>query len=237
MATWLKNSPCPACGSHDNLGVYSDGSSWCWGCRKYTPPHNNIENLKTRLLQSKRKSNEVVLPDDITFDLPDVARNWIGKYKLSLSDLTKLQMMFSPHRELLIFPFRDEEGGLQAWIGRYFGEREKHPKYLTYGTKDFINLYPNKESSTVSVCEDVISAVKVSNYTNAMSLLGAHLNMTTALRLSKMYDKLVLWLDGNKYKDSLNFQQAYAPLYSEVKVIYTPNDPKDYSYEEISKHF
>ena len=32
----LYHAPCPDCGSKDNLGVYDDGHTFCFGCRKYT---------------------------------------------------------------------------------------------------------------------------------------------------------------------------------------------------------
>lgn len=32
---FVKHEPCPNCGSRDNLGRYSDGSGYCYGCRSY----------------------------------------------------------------------------------------------------------------------------------------------------------------------------------------------------------
>ena len=32
------NLPCPNCGSHDALALYSDGHTYCFSCETYTPP-------------------------------------------------------------------------------------------------------------------------------------------------------------------------------------------------------
>lgn len=34
-ATFVRHAPCPSCGSKDNLGIYSDGHGWCFGCGHY----------------------------------------------------------------------------------------------------------------------------------------------------------------------------------------------------------
>lgn len=34
-AKWVGHEPCPACGSRDNLGRYSDGHGFCFGCGRY----------------------------------------------------------------------------------------------------------------------------------------------------------------------------------------------------------
>src|SRR3954464_1138554 len=33
----IRHEPCPACGSRDNLGRYSDGHGHCFGCGHYDP--------------------------------------------------------------------------------------------------------------------------------------------------------------------------------------------------------
>ena len=41
MSEFVKHAPCPACGSKDNLAVYSDGHGHCFGCGHWIPPTDN----------------------------------------------------------------------------------------------------------------------------------------------------------------------------------------------------
>ncbi len=36
--SFVSKAPCDKCGSKDNVGVYSDGHTYCFGCHTYTPP-------------------------------------------------------------------------------------------------------------------------------------------------------------------------------------------------------
>lgn len=42
-STFLQYEPCPECGSKDNLGRYSDGHAYCFGCTHYEPPTEGYE--------------------------------------------------------------------------------------------------------------------------------------------------------------------------------------------------
>ena len=235
---WIKNTPCPKCHSKDNLGIWDDGSSWCFGCHAYTPPTKTIDNLKARLLRSKSVTKSgVMLPEDAWGMIPKVALEWLGKYHLTKEDIAKLNPLYSQSKDLLIFPFYDMDREIIAWQGRYFGANKNYPKYVTYGTKDMLSMFPGPEQTkTVSVVEDVISAIKVSKVTDTLALLGSYLSLKTANRLTRTYDHLVLWLDADKYKEAVATSSRLSPLFKSVKVIYTELDPKEYNAEEIKKY-
>lgn len=232
---WIENTGCPKCKSRDNLGLWEDGSSWCFGCHVYTPPTKSINNLKKRLLISnKKEKGGVYLPDDAYPPIPKKALEWLGKYSLTKEEILNLNLLYSQEKELLIFPFVNSDRELIAWQGRYFGDKKDYPKYLTYGAKDFLCLFPSKEGSkTVSVVEDVISATKVARHMDAIALLGSHLSLKTANRLARSYYELVIWLDSDKYKEAIKQQEALSPLFNSVRVIYTDKDPKEYTHDEI----
>jgi twinkle protein len=42
-STFLHHAPCSSCGSKDNLAVYTDGHSYCFGCGY----HTNGESMTT----------------------------------------------------------------------------------------------------------------------------------------------------------------------------------------------
>ena len=50
---YVKKSPCPECGSKDNLAVYSDGHAFCFGCHYRVPaPTEKKSKLKIQYSQS-----------------------------------------------------------------------------------------------------------------------------------------------------------------------------------------
>lgn len=234
MALWTRNTYCPNCGSKDNLGVYDDGSSWCWGCRKYTPPESQ-EVIKKIL--DKNKSSvitfNVILPEDAQPFLPEHAKRWLDKYHLTKEELHVLSPLYSFDRDLLIFPVYGPSGILM-YQGRYFGERKTHPKYLTYGSKDVLHIL-GKDSDKLVLTEDLISAVKVSTVQQAMPIWGSNIPLGIATRLSKRFKHLVIWLDMDKAKESLKQASTLSPLFESVKSVITELDPKEYNHEQIKQ--
>lgn len=234
MTHWIKNTECPNCGSKDNLGVYSDGSTWCWGCRKYTPPKSQ-EVIKSWLDKSKKNDSNinVKLPEDAQPFLPEHAKRWLSKYNLTKEELYVLSPLYSFDRDLLIFPVYGPSGILM-YQGRYFGEKERHPKYLTYGAKDVLHIL-GELSPRIVVTEDLISAIKVSSITTAMPLWGSNIPLRLATRLSERFSRLSIWLDMNKAKESLIMRSTLSPLFEQIDSIITPLDPKEYSHEQIAE--
>tara|TARA_Y100000590_G_scaffold470333_1_gene663822 strand:- start:592 stop:2229 length:1638 start_codon:yes stop_codon:yes gene_type:complete len=56
---FVAHEPCPKCGSRDNLGVYDDGHSWCFGCQTYThPPKQNGGGVKINLVQTTKNKKQ-----------------------------------------------------------------------------------------------------------------------------------------------------------------------------------
>lgn len=233
MAQWLKNTSCPHCGSKDNLGVYDDGSTWCWGCRKYTPPKSQ-EVVKKYLDKAKKPdfTKVVKLPEDAQPYLPEHAKRWLDKYNLTKEELAVLAPLYSFDRDLLIFPVYGPDDILM-YQGRYFGEKVKHPKYLTYGAKDVLHIL-GEPNDTIVVTEDLISAVKVSAHSSSMPLWGSNIPLEAATRLSKRFKRLGIWLDMDKAEESLKQRLTLSPIFEEVFSVITPLDPKEYSHEQIA---
>lgn len=233
MANWLRNTSCPNCGSKDNLGVYDDASTWCWGCRHYTPPTTEMR-LKS---MHKRKATQrgytsVTLPEDATKYLPEHAKRWLAKYDLTNEEISGCQVLYSFEKDLLIFPIYSGDGTLLMWQGRYFGDNEKHPKYLTYGAKDVLHIL-GPDTDTIVVVEDLVSAVKVARVTTVTPLWGSSIGLELATRLSKRFKHLVLWLDMDKASESLKMAYKHSVIFQSTRSVVTPLDPKEYSDGEI----
>ena len=63
-SSFVSHEPCPKCGSRDNLGVYDDGHTYCFGCQTYTHPEKSDSGgAKIKLVSTKKnKKQKDLLP-------------------------------------------------------------------------------------------------------------------------------------------------------------------------------
>ena len=60
----LRHEPCPNCGSRDNLGRYSDGHGFCFGCGYYEKPNTgNVVDIATKkpTIEAYQKADVIAL--------------------------------------------------------------------------------------------------------------------------------------------------------------------------------
>jgi hypothetical protein len=133
-----------------------------------------------------------------------------------------------------------KETTILFWQGRYFPQRK--PKSYSCGNINdniIINSYTGNIVDAFRDClvvvEDPVSAIKVSRVVDTLPLFGSHLSLQKAIRISKFYEHVVLWLDNDKTKDMINMQQRYKYLFKKVSVISTELDPKEYNTEKIKE--
>jgi hypothetical protein len=234
--TYVKHQPCPACGSRDNLAVYTD-HEYCFGCG-----HIEFYTYHPRRIGNVKESNEkiVSLPEDIAPYIPAVAESWIKKYDLTLRELYDNNVVWSDYRQLLIFPYFDEKHFLWGWQGRYFGDDPKHPKWTGKGNfKEQIKIYltRNKESSIIVLTEDIISTIKIQRLYNSSCLHGSYIDINKYSKIYNIYKpkEVVLWLDKDKQKESYLFSLQLNKIGIPSRVVSTNLDPKCYTTSEIKE--
>jgi hypothetical protein len=251
VARFVKHIGCPKCGSRDNLGIWDDGSKWCFGCKYFVRGETTVAAVERLRKVNAVDSPGIKLPEDITETLPEVARKWLSKYDLSWPVLRNHEIVWSPSRQLLIFPVSEfkpvskdrrlsyhisefKEDGLLMWQGRYFGEDPKHPKYISEGkTHEIIHLLGDLDNDHIFVVEDMVSAIKLSFLETVMPLFGCELGAKRANYLSRRFTTLTFWLDPDKRQSAMKQAFANKHLFKEVSVIYSDKDPKDYHFGEM----
>jgi hypothetical protein len=262
VSNFLHHTSCDNCGSSDANGVFDDGHTYCWSCNKatYDNSNRNLEEVAA-LLQTKPAVRDNSLPEDFTYTIPKEPYGWLKQYSLTNEEIINNKLGWSASRQLLIFPYygeiddnnaqtvgttnkQDKEGTKEAtilfWQGRYFPQRK--PKSFSCGNiNDNIIINRCSGSSLVNsrgclvVVEDPVSAIKVSRVADTLPLFGSHLSLQKAIRISKFYEHVVLWLDNDKTKDMINMQQRYKYLFKKIDIISTENDPKLYNTQEIKE--
>lgn len=240
MSNFLRHEHCPHCGSKDNLGVWDDGHKWCFGCGHYIPtPGGTFTKLKLKLkaVESKVSEYHIKLPTDSTNNIPPVGIQWLEKYQVFHTDIVKYGIKWSERAGGLILPVYDTtEQPIFYQIRRF----NNTPKYLTFGkVANHIPVFGAEnqditDTKTVVLVEDYISAIRVAYFAHCMPLFGSHINSELATRLSRMYDNLLIWLDADKYQESISFYAKYSYLFKNCMTIRTTMDPKEYAHYEIN---
>jgi ribosomal protein S27AE len=235
---FVRHNPCPKCGSRDNLAEFSDGHSYCFGCGfvffgdDSSRVYNYISSSNGGVGVSTGR--EISLPDDVDSYIPAVARFWLGNYGIKETEVIHNRLLWSEKKAYLVFPYFDKYGNLVSWQGRYFGDNPDHPKWIGKGNlKTLYHILPPRDSyDRIVVVEDIISAIKVGRSCPCMPLFGSQIGLERLIRLSKLTDRITLWLDYDK--------RSYAVSESskslvDCDVIITDLDPKEYLDEQIKE--
>jgi hypothetical protein len=238
MSRFLRHEPCGECGSSDAKGIYDDGHTYCWSCQARTSAKTTSAEQVASILLPTSQENKFDLPLDISKNIPNEPYQWLKGYGVTNDEIEIANIGWSEGRQMLIFPFYGEFESLLCWQGRYFPTRT--PKVFTSGYPDRHALIYNFDGLSgvpvVCVVEDCISALKVSRLVDSSPLFGANLSTHKALSLSRLYSKLIIWLDSDKYATAVKLSNQFKVLFDDVKVIYTEKDPKEYSTNEIKEY-
>lgn len=234
---------CPECrklgrdNSKDNLATYRDGHQWCFSCGYYVPAslEHRIRSTITRPDKGPRK---VELPFDASINIPANVMVRLGTWGLDEHLVKKHRFLWSETKRRLIMPVYGPDGELLMYQERSWDIGL--PKYLTNGlSSDILHiLYPEGEEddrSVVILTEDLVSAIKVSQYKPAMPLWGSDIPLKTIKRLASQFHVVGVWLDPDMklkaVKDVLRISQ-YVPAF----FVHSNLDPKFYSKDSIKEH-
>ena len=233
MARFVKHEACPSCGSRDNLGRYSDGSAFCFGCH-YTERANVSPFVGERNGQAKEHGTGVRLPEDAGH-LDGKGLGFLAQYELDGAAVVRAGLRWSPYWEQLLFPLHDEDGKLCCVQARNFNvKRAAKAKYYNVGDKSESCTYYGS-TDTVVLVEDCVSAIKIGMVETGFPLLGTSITRERLRWLSKRFKRIIVWLDADKYREARDIADAAKLLGVVVKTVYTEHDPKTYSIEQIKE--
>lgn len=236
MAKFSHHEPCSSCGSRDNLGRYSDGSAYCFGCG-YTERGSKSPFVGERDGKTERDDDRVRIPEDATGTIGDPrAVEWLAKANVTMPEAIRAGILWSPFWEQLLIPFYDRDGQLCCIQAKNFNtERARKAKYYNTGDKNESFTKYGVHASTLVLTEDALSAIRCGRFVSGMPLLGTSITRDKLAILRKQYDRLIVWLDADKWRESREIADAGKLLGFTTKTIYTEQDPKSYSDEEIKE--
>ena len=236
MSHFLYHEACPRCGSRDNLARYSDGGGYCFGCKYY---ERGIKLPWEQVDESTGDSSDggaQAAYEAATRTIGEDGLHWLSHYEMGPKDAILHLWKWNPKTRELLFPLWDKEGKLVCLQAKNFDpERKSKAKYFNRGDKErHWTIYENfLLTGTLVLTEDIVSAAKVSSVSDAMPLLGVSIRKEKLVEISREYDKLVVWLDRDKWKEARMIAEQAKMLGMNASTILTDKDPKEYSNEEI----
>ena len=108
MAYFTRHEQCPRCRSEgndrsaNNLGVYSDGSAYCFKCGYYIPSKNSLDRIKKT---EEIPKQGITIPEDSECTLPKLARDYLDTYEINLHDRASNCILWSESWSRIIFPY------------------------------------------------------------------------------------------------------------------------------------
>lgn len=213
---FVKHEPCPQCGSKDNLGRYSDGSGWCFGCRYYERPTKPW---------TEPTDNPGARPCPLLVrDIPNKFLAYYRKYGLTDEEIFT-NFGYSIRYDRCVYKCGD------FWEARSV---DREPKTLSFGQKPW-HMLGYWQRIEVCLVEDIVSAIKVARVMPVVCLFGSHLKPEYLLQL--MSRPVYIWLDADKLKEAFSMAERVGNASGKKPtVVYTQLDPKEYTTEEIARY-
>lgn len=241
VSRFLHHEPCSRCGSKDNVARYEGGSGFCFGCGAYYPPTGGVPTSVRTMASTSTSSENVVRPPPDDTDLggyPEKVVDWIRQYGLSVTDLIFRDVGWSKKREQLIYQFYGESTDLVLWQARNFREGTSHKdRFFTGGSPADVTAtyYSRKSTNTACIVEDCISGICVANsgVSDGIPCFSAAMSSKKLARLAKLYKKIFIWLDQDKFTKGQELARQLGMLGVQTKVLYSKDDPKAYPAEYI----
>ena len=242
-------SSCPVCPSSDAFHIYDYGKATehghCFSCgyHKFSEATQHLEELtkaNERHMKDIAATVPLTLPVGSEKRIDVKALQWLDKYDIIRDEIIANDIRWSDPYHWLVFPIK-QNGQLVGTISRVFPKlgqtpEDIKPKWIGKGPLGNINYFVGTsigKKSNIVLVEDIVSAIKVGRQTRAMPLFGSHLSPKRLMWLHGATDKVVFWLDRDKWHESIKFAKSCALVGLVTQVLYTDKDPKECTNEEI----
>lgn len=205
---------------------------YCHNCGAYRVVRDNNRYKNKKKLDKSYIFNG--LPKDFTVEIPPVYKVWLYKYRIYDDIIAKFGIGWSDHYHRIILPYYHEKDCV-LWQGRAALPGQS-PKYLTYKDKSFEMFEVNQyKSDSVVLVEDIASCIRVSETSNVIALLGTKLSSSARDIILSKYNHIKIWLDRDRagMLGILKLKKQLQTVSNKVDVIFSDEDPKCYSHEEI----
>lgn len=230
---------------------HDKSTAYCFRCggTAFKREHESIDAKLVRIHQEQTSERlvraTVELPEPRVYDTrewPLDSKVWFFKMGLSLQMIDKLRLYWCPSIGRVVLPITEGDN-VVYWTAR---STSRQPKWLTPDVpKDgLVARFGVGMGDTIVLCEDPLSAFKVSQCTEAWSLLGTKLHNKVLRQLLDRGQRVATWLDddqgrsngSNPGQDSARVIAARLRAFGlDYRNITSPRDPKYYPTDYIKE--
>jgi DNA primase len=120
---------------------------------------------------------------------------------------------------------------------KMFGPGVRGPKVVRdyYHANNGMHWINVDRSHVVYLVESFLDAVRISEFGNAVALLGTNLNEAKVAELQKEFDTVHLCLDPDATMKAFKLYEKYSVFFRNFNVVTLSNDPKYLSSDELRK--
>jgi 5S rRNA maturation endonuclease (ribonuclease M5) len=155
---------------------------------------------------------------------------WLSLYGITADHINRYDLFWDPTSERIVFPYENKF----AWMRSL--DKNQKAKWLRVGEKGILAHYRNSSERKVVLTEDIVSAIRVADFSNVICLGGTSAKKDQIAPLLNLYDEIIIWLDGDvagqrgaeKIRNQLK-------LTKKIRIVYTAKDPKAHTTDEIKK--
>ena len=153
------------------------------------------------------------------------------KYYLSNRQLATLG--WAEELERVVLPVRDWQGELLGSVLR--SESGAFPKAKSHTEEDAVACYVNYSSSDCIIVEDIYSALRASEYMNAVALLGTNLNSSRVNNIKQQqFSRVFLALDADVFDKVIGYVATYRSVLR-MQPVKLEKDIKNMSHQELEE--
>lgn len=178
--------------------------------------------------KQKQELDNLYLPKDYTTTLTGAAKTFMMKYALDYGLLDKYGVGYSEKLGRVIYPLHNK-GVLKGIQTRLLVDDPDAPKYMTHGQKPPY-ICPHGTSKDLVITEDILSAIKLNEYTNALCLLGTVLSFDHIKHIIEGdFKRVFVWLDNDEagIKGRKHCKKKLALYGIDAIILTADGDPKE----------
>lgn len=200
MTFLISSADCPSCGSSHKgkpFCTYVNGVH-CFSCG-YTKSYDR-SFTPDRGIQARKANFPDACFDPNNFSIANL--KWLAKYYVD-APLIRKHLIAETYNKGLVFPyFRD--GELICYQQRWNVE----PRLIVSRGAKVPALFANRESRTLVIVEDFVSAIRCAEHAHSVCLWGTKAPWESLKTWLSEYDEILVWLDNDAHKETNSGQEA-----------------------------
>lgn len=208
--------------------------------------HNEANTANIQTLKASKASRGQLsyrggkLPSDCENDKsswPSPARFWLTRYNITDREVREYGLCYSKSHARVVLPVYDGDG-LALYQTRKIFEQDTGPKYLTYNNRANTLWFSHisHKSSTIVLCEDILSGIRLGRQWNAAAVLGTTLTDKSLNLLVNNYSRFIIFMDDDN--PDVRMKQLMLKnrldMFGETTIIHSNGkDAKEHTDEEL----